>query len=304
MSQEQPQTARIFVNRLWYLFFGAGLSRNLEDTGSQGEWPTHPELLDWLAVEFAESGWDIRHLIRLMVMSSTYRQVSLSTPVLRDRDPENRLFARQGAFRLPAEMIRDQALRVSGLLVRQIGGPSVRPYQPNEYYQYLNFPKRTYRHDTGPGQYRRGIYVHWQRQYLQPMLKAFDAPSREECTVRRPISNTPLQALALLNDPTFVEAARVLASRTVTEGGTSEQDRLAWAWREVVFRPITAREKAVLLRLLDQHRAHYRSHPEEAKKLLRVGLARGTTNVDASDLAAWTAVARVLLNLDEVLTRN
>jgi hypothetical protein len=303
-SPEQPQTARVFVNRLWYLFFGAGLSRNLEDTGSQGEWPTHPELLDWLAVEFVESGWDVRHVVRLMVGSAAYRQSSQEPEALVRLDPENRLFARQARVRLSAEAIRDQALAVSGLLVRRFGGPSARPYQPDGYYQYLNFPTRTYRPDKGPEQYRRGVYTHWQRQFLQPMLKAFDAPSREECTARRPVSNTPLQALALLNDPSFVEAARVLAARALREGGDTEAGRLGWAWREVLSRPITPREEAVLLRLLRQQLAHYREDRAEAEKLLRVGQAPAPAGLDAAELAAWTAVARALLNLDEAITRN
>jgi hypothetical protein len=297
VSAEQPQVARVFVNRLWYLFFGQGLSRNLEDTGSQGEWPTHPELLDWLAIEFIESGWDIRHILRLIVTSSAYRQSSHVSEIIYKRDPENRLFARQASFRLPAEAIRDQALAVSGLLVSQLGGPSVRPYQPDGYYQYLNFPKRTYKPDRGPSQHRRGIYTHWQRQFLQPMLKAFDAPSREECTAQRPISNTPLQALALLNDPSFVEAARAFASRILHEGGTSDDTRMSWAWRVALSRSITPGEQRVLMRLLEQHRAHYRQHEEEARQLTRV-------ETTAIELAAWTAIARVLLNLDETFTRN
>lgn len=303
-SPQHPQTARVFVNRLWYLFFGAGLSRNLEDTGSQGEWPTHPELLDWLAIEFVESGWNIRHVVRLLVLSSAYQQSSLESKQARQQDPENRLFARQARFRLPAEMIRDQALLVSRLLVRTLGGPSARPYQPEDYYQYLNFPKRSYQHDRGPNQYRRGLYTHWQRQFLQPMLKAFDAPSREECTAQRPISNTPLQALALLNDPSFVEAARVLAGRAVQQRKHSEDEKIRWLWQEVTSRPITASEFKVLKRVLTQQREHYRNHDPQASKLLLVGLAPLPPSISRDDMAAWTAVARILLNLDEVLTRN
>ncbi|MFO0845018.1 MAG: DUF1549 and DUF1553 domain-containing protein [Gemmataceae bacterium] len=302
-SAEQPQTARVFVNRLWYLFFGAGLSRNLEDTGSQGEWPTHPELLDWLAVEFVESGWDVRHMARLLVLSEAYRQSSAEPAFGRERDPENRLFARQARYRLPAEVIRDQALATSGLLVRQLGGPSARPYQPDGYYQYLNFPKRDYKADAGPAQYRRGLYTHWQRQFLQPMLKAFDAPSREECTAQRPVSNTPLQALALLNDPSFVEAARAFAARALTGEGTDEQ-RLSFVWREALSRPITTREQKVLARLLRQQREHYRANADEARKLLQVGQASPPVGIDVAELAAWAAVARAVLNLDEVVTRN
>jgi hypothetical protein len=303
-SAEQPQTARVFANRMWYLFFGAGLCRTLDDTGNQGEWPTHPELLDHLAVEFVAHGWDVKRLVKTLVMSSTYRQSSLETPALRERDPDNRLWARQGRFRLAAEFIRDNALSVSGLLVPRLGGPSVRPYQPAGYYDPLNFPKRTYKEEFGEGQYRRGLYVHWQRQYLHPMLKAFDAPSREECTNQRPQSNTPLAALVLLNDPTFVEAARVLAARVVNEGGETDAERVAWAWRAVLSRKPNEREVAALTRLYQQNRKQYDADPAAAKKLLRVGLAPAPKDLDAAELAAWTAVARALLNLNETITRN
>src|SRR5262245_42094523 len=190
-------TARVFVNRLWYLCFGVGLSKSLEDFGGQGEPPVYPELLDNLAVEFVESGWDVKHMVKLIVTSRSYRQASLESPALRDRDPENRLYARQGRWRLPAEMVRDNALAASGLLVVDVGGGVAKPYQPAGYYRHLNFPKREYVSDTDVRQWRRGVYVHWQRQYLHPMLRAFDAPVREECTAQRPRSNTPLAALVL-----------------------------------------------------------------------------------------------------------
>ncbi len=299
-SPDQPQTARVFVNRLWYLFFGEGLCRTLDDTGVQGEWPTHPKLLDYLATEFVAGGWDVKHMVRLLVCSSTYRQSSQP----RSKDPENRFFARQASVRLPAEMIRDNALAVSGLLVRRLGGPSARPYQPEGYYAQLNFPKRTYKADTDANQYRRGVYVHWQRQYLHPMLTAFDAPSREECTARRPVSNTPLAALALLNDPSFTEAARVFAARILREGGTSATERIRWAWRTVLARPPVDREVAVLARLYWQNRERYAADREAADRLLNVGLAPRPVGVDGAELAAWTAVARALLNLDETITRN
>jgi mono/diheme cytochrome c family protein len=303
-SADHPQTARVFANRMWYLFFGAGLCRTLDDTGSQGEWPTHPELLDFLAVEFVEHGWDVKRLVKALVMSSAYRQSSVETAALRERDPDNRLFARQGRFRLPAEMIRDNALSVSGLLVLRLGGPSVRPYQPADYYAPLNFPKRTYKEDLDEGQYRRGLYMHWQRQYLHPMLKAFDAPSREECTNQRPQSNTPLAALVLLNDPTFVEAARVLAARIVREGGETDAERVGWAWKTVLSRRPNDREVAALTRLYQQNRKQYDADPAAAKKLLRIGLAPQPKDVPDAELAAWTAVARALLNLNETITRN
>lgn len=326
-SADHPQTSRVFVNRLWSLFLGNGLCNSLDDTGSQGEWPTHPELVDWLAMEFAEGGdhgsgasgqeslpqasspkpqaipWNIKHVVRLIVTSATYRQSSAERPELRDVDPHNRLYARQSAVRLPAEMIRDQALAVSGLLVDRLGGESARPYQPARYYQYLNFPKREYKADSDDNQYRRGVYIHWQRQYLHPMLKAFDAPSREECTARRPTSNTPLAALALLNDPSFVEAARVFAARILREGGSSDMDRIRWAWKTALSRDATADEIGPLLTLLLTNRTTYATSIEAADRLLAVGLAPKPADVDPVELATWTSLARALLNLHETITR-
>jgi hypothetical protein len=303
-SPDQPQTARAFVNRIWYLFFGSGLCRTLDDTGAQGEWPTYPDLLDHLAVAFVETGWDVKRLVRAIVLSRAYRQASLDPPLLHERDPENRLFARQGRFRLPAEMIRDNALSISGLLVRTVGGPSAHPYQPDGYYAHLNFPKRSYKADTDLNQWRRGVYTHWQRQFLHPMLKAFDAPMREECTAQRPISNTPLAALALLNDPSFVEAARVLAARIVREGGTTDAKRLRWAWRTALSRSPDEREVSALTRLYQASRKHYAENTEAARQLVRTGLALSPSSLDAIELAAWTSVARAILNLNETITRN
>ena len=303
-SKDHPQTSRVFVNRLWYLLYGVGLSKILDDTGTRGEWPTHPELLDWLAVEFVESGWNVKQLVKLLVMSNTYRQSSLETKELRARDPENQFFARQSRFRLPAEMVRDHALAISGLLVRKLGGRSGRPYQPVGYYAHLNFPRRTYKHDTDENQYRRGVYTYWQRQYLHPMLKAFDAPSREECTAQRPTSNTPLAALALLNDPTFVEAARVFAVRIIREGGNDTAARITWVWRQSTSRNPAPRETAVVSRLLDKHLRHFREHPQAAQKLLSVGMAPRPDDIPVAELAAWTSVARALMNLNETITRN
>ncbi len=209
VDRQNPLTARVLVNRLWKLYFGTGLSKVLDDIGSQGELPSHPELLDTLAVEFVESGWDMKHMIKLIVMSQTYRQSSLPRPELQKSDPYNRLLARQSRYRLDAEMIRDNALAVSGLLVHQVGGRSAKPYQPAGLLRHLNFPTREYQADVDENQYRRGVYTHWQRQFLHPAMQAFDAPAREECTAERPRSNTPLAALVLLNDPSYVEAARV-----------------------------------------------------------------------------------------------
>jgi hypothetical protein len=296
-------TARVMVNRFWYLTFGQGLSRSLDDFGGQGEPPSHPELLDRLAQVFAED-WDMKALLRLLVTSRAYRQSTISTdPNLPEQDPENRLFARQATYRLPAEKVRDNALAISGLLVQQVGGPSVRPYQPEGYYKYLNFPLRTYHHDTSAWQWRRGVYVHWQRQYLHPMLKAFDAPSREECTVRRPRSNTPLAALVLLNDPTFVEAARVLGERILRDGGTTTEHRLDHAFRRATGRVPDDFERQVLTALLEKCRKAYTADPGAARELVRAGLAPIPDDLDTVEWAAWTSVARAILNLSETNTR-
>ncbi|MDX1565091.1 MAG: DUF1549 and DUF1553 domain-containing protein, partial [Phycisphaeraceae bacterium] len=303
VSPNNPMVARAFVNRLWKMFHGVAISRVMDDLGAQGEAPVHPKLLDWLATEFVRSGWDVKHMVRLMVTSATYRQSSLTPPALREADPYNRLLARQSRFRLDAEMIRDNALAVSGLLVRRIGGKSVKPYQPKGYYAHLNFPKRKYKASEGEGLWRRGLYTHWQRQFLHPMLKAFDAPSREECAIERPRSNTPSAALVLLNDPSFVEAARKLADRTIAEGGRTPAERIGWLFELVLSRPATPDEKAVCRNLYEQELAAYRTRPEEAKELLSVGEAPQAMG-DPAEQAAWTAVCRALLNMHETITRN
>ncbi len=300
-ARENPLVARVFVNRLWRMYFGKGLAANLDDLGAQGEPPTHLELLDWLAVEFIDSGWDLKHMVRLIVTSRTYRQSSIETPTLRELDPTNRLLARQSRPRLDAELIRDAALATSGLLVRKIGGRSVRPYQPDGYYQHLNFPKRSYVVDVGEAQFRRGLYTHWQRSFLHPMLKAFDAPSREECTAERPISNTPQAALVLLNDPTFVEAARAFALRILREGGATTDDRLRWAWRHALGREPRDREQSTLRRLMERELAENRVAPNGAAELAKTV---ASVDPDAAELAAWTSVARTILNLNESITRN
>ena len=297
-------TARVMVNRFWYLLFGQGLSRSLDDFGGQGEPPSHPELLDWLAHEFVDSGWDVKHLLKLLVTSRTYRQSSIETDEMRAKDPTNRLFSRQSRYRLPAEFVRDNALAISGLLVRKIGGPGVKPYQPAGYYRHLNFPKRKYVSDTDDRQWRRGLYVHWQRQFLHPMMKAFDAPRREECTARRTRSNTPLSALTMLNDPTFVEAARAFAERIMKSGGVQNSARLEFAFLSAVSRSPDEIEERVLLKLLEQQRGQFADDEDRAKKVATVGLTPASTDVDAKELAAWTAVARVILNLSETSSRN
>jgi hypothetical protein len=297
-------TARVFVNRLWYLFYGGGLSKSLEDFGAQGEAPVHPELLDNLAMEFVESGWDVKHLVKLIVTSRAYRQSSVETAALREKDPENRLYARQSRFRLPAEAIRDNALAVSGLLVLDVGGPSAKPYQPAGFYRHLNFPKREYVADKDAKQYRRGVYVHWQRQYLHPMLKAFDAPTREECTAQRPRSNTPLAALVLLNDPTFNEAARVMAEHVLGRSAKGDAERLDLLFREVTSRKPDERERGLLIQFLQKSRTQYAADPKAAAEVASIGNAPVAKGVDLAELAAWAEVARLLLNLSETNMRE
>jgi hypothetical protein len=299
---KNPLTARVVVNRLWHRYFGIGLSKGLLDLGSQGEWPQQPDLLDWLAVDFVDSGWDVKHMVRLMVTSNAYRQSSLPRPDVEAIDPENRLVARQARFRLDAEQIRDNALAVSGLLVRKVGGGFSRPYQPAGYYRHLNFPERDYFPSTDENQFRRALYVHWQRQYLHPWLLAFDAPTREECTAQRSISNTPSAALVLLNDPSFVEAARALASRVLGESQGDDQARLRWAWRTVLGRAPRSEEIDLLHELLKKHRAYFAANADAAQSLTSVGISK-RAELPVAEWAAWTSVSRALLNLNETISR-
>lgn len=306
VDHDNPVVARVMVNRLWKLFFGQGLVHSLDDFGSQGSWPTHPELLDWLAVEFIESGWDVKHMVRLMVTSAAYRQSSTADAELRQRDPSNELLAHQARYRLDAEMIRDNALSTSGLLSRTMGGPSTKPYQPAGYWAHLNFPKRVYKQASGENLYRRGVYTYWCRTFLHPSMVAFDAPSREECTVARPRSNTPLQALVLLNDPIYVEAARAFAARIVAEGGSNTAGRLQFAFRTALSRTLSAEEQSLLTKLYEQHLADYQQEPQKAHELLSVGQSPLDLPADSNvaELAAWTSVARAILNLHETITRS
>ncbi|MEM6504195.1 MAG: PSD1 and planctomycete cytochrome C domain-containing protein [Planctomycetota bacterium] len=295
--------ARVMVNRLWYLMFGEGLCTTLGDFGGQGMPPNHPELLDRLAIEFVESGWDVKAMMKQMATTRAYQLSSEPTEKLLTEDPNNEFFARQSQQRLPAEMIRDNALLVSGLLVDQIGGESARPYQPAGYYTHLNFPKRVYKQHDDLNQWRRGVYMHWQRQFLHPMLKAFDAPSREECTAKRSVSNTPLAALVMLNDPSFVEASRNLAQRILTEAGGDDRARLNWAMTALLSRKASDREAALIFHLLEANRKAFADSPESAKQLLEVGLSPRDEALSETEHAAWTEVCRVLLNLHETMTR-
>ncbi len=310
VSPENPLTSRVFANRMWRQFFGIGLSKSLDDLGSQGEWPTHPELLDWLAAEFMHPEWqaegthtwDVKHLLRTIVLSHTYRQSSTSTPAIDAKDPNNRLLARQERFRVDAETVRDVALSVSGLLAEKFGGPSVRPYQPDGYLAALNYPKREYPQSHGDDLYRRGVYTFWQRSFLHPSLAAFDAPSREECTINRANSNTPLQALVLLNDPAFLEAARVLAQNMITKGGPAPGKRIAWAFRQALNRAPAPAEQKILTDLYKKSVLRFRASPADAKTFVAVG--ESPVKLNRTDLAATTVVARAILNLHETITRN
>ncbi len=304
VSKDNPLTARVFVNRIWKQLFGAGLSRKLDDLGAQGEWPSHPLLLDHLAASFADSGWEVKQLIKSIVLSNTYQQSSLAGRELREADSYNRWLARQGRFRIDAELVRDNALSISGLLVTKLGGTSVKPYQPPGYFAYLNFPAREWQNDSGESLYRRGLYTHWQRQYLHPSLLAFDAPNREECIADRPRSNTPLQSLVLLNDPSYVEASRTFAETILRSSGSTTRDKLDWAFRRAVSRPIKPAEAEVLERLLQTHLDEYKSDATAANELLTVGAKPAPADLDKSELAAWTSVARTILNLHETITRN
>jgi hypothetical protein len=303
VSAENPLTSRTVVNRFWKQFFGNGLCATVDDLGAQGEWPSHPELLDWLAVEFRESRWDVKHMVRLMVTSSTYRQSSNLSPKAREIDPANRLLSAQSPRRLEAEFVRDNALFAAGLLgLVDVGGPSAKPYQPAGYYENIQFPTRDYVADTDERQYRRGVYSHWQRTFLHPMLANFDAPSREECTASRTVSNTPQQALTLLNDPSFVEAARALALRAMAAGRTDDE-RLNQIFSLALSRSLKSRERESLASFLSDVRARIASKADDPAKMDAVGLSPVPEGVDIAELAAWTNVARVVLNLHESITR-
>lgn len=317
VSKDNPLTARVFVNRLWKQFYGVGLSKTLDDLGTQGEYPSHPELLDWLACEFMDSGWDTRHMIRLMVTSRAYRRssvppvtVAVSTelspqsPDPQSLDPDNRLLARQNRWRLDAEFVRDNALAVSGLLVPTLGGPSAKPYQPEGYWENLNFPTRNYEASTGPDQYRRGLYTWWQRSFMHPSFLAFDAPTREECAAERSRSNIPQQALVLLNDPTYVEAARLFATRILREAGDTPATRLEWAWQTALQRPPRLEELQAATTLLEKEQDRFSTNPEAAKSFLSVGQSPLPSDLDPVELATWTTIARLLLNLHETITRS
>jgi hypothetical protein len=303
---DHPLTARVTVNRFWQQLFGNGIVKTTEDFGSQGDWPSHPELLDWLAVEFVESGWDVKALLKLMVMSATYRQASRLTPELLEIDPENRLLTRGPRMRLDAEVIRDSALFAGGLLNPQVGGPSVFPYHPLGLWQEINNRpgySRTYKQDTGQKLYRRSLYTFWKRTVPPPSMSAFDAPEREYCLVRRSRTNTPLQALVMLHDPQFVEAARHLGGRMLANAGLSNRDRLAYGFQLCHTRRPSTAELDVLCQELQQRLKHYRDNGEAAAKLLAVGDSPLDESFDPAELAAWTSLGRLMLNVSEFVTK-
>lgn len=306
VSTENPLVARVWVNRQWEKFFGVGLVKTVDNFGVQSEPPSHPELLDWLATEFMRLEWDMKAMQKRIVMSATYRQASRVTPELLSRDPENRLLARGPRFRLTAELLRDQALAASDLLVERIGGSSVRPYMPegvwDETSKYGDL--RGYQHDRGDGLYRRTLYTIWKRTAAPPTMLMFDSPSREVCTVKRSRTNTPLQALALLNEVTYVEAARALAERMLTAGGSSAAERIGWGFRRVVGRSPSHHELQVLVSGFEQRLAKYRRDPDLAKKLLATGQSQPNPDLDPAELASATLTVNVLLNLDEVVTKE
>ena len=306
LRPENPLTARVTVNRFWQEIFGAGIVRTAGDFGVAGELPTHPELLDWLAVEFRESGWDVKKFFRLMVTSATYRQAATITPDKLAKDPQNRLLAHGPRFRMDAEMVRDHALAASGLLVQKIGGPSVKPYQPEGVWEAVTMPEsdtHNYKRDAGEALYRRSLYTLWKRAAPPASLEIFNAPNRQTCTVRRERTDTPLQALVTMNDPQFVEAARNLAERALKQGGQKNAEVVDFMARNVLSRPLRAEEQRVVQAGLKQMLLHYQKSPKDAGALIRAGESKADAKLDPPTLAAYTMVANQLMNLDETLNK-
>ena len=305
---DHPLTARVVVNRFWAQLFGTGLVKTLEDFGYQSEWPSHPELLDTLARDFIDGGWNTKELLKTIVLSATYRQSSATTPALTARDPENRLLARGPRVRLPAELIRDQALAVSGLLTAQIGGPSVYPYQPEKLYEGIvvdaPYPSTKWGVSTGADLHRRSLYTFWKRTIPHPAMTTFDAPDREFCSVRRARTNTPLQALALWNEPGYLEAARLLGTRMLREGGTNDPARVAFAFRLATGRRPKPTETAVLTKTLAQLRSEFTANGSDAYAFAKTGASPMDPLLAPAELAAHTAVANMILSLDETITKN
>jgi hypothetical protein len=306
LRPEHPLTARVTVNRFWQELFGMGIVRTAGDFGVTGELPTHPELLDWMAVEFRESGWDIKKFYKLLVTSATYRQSSVTTPEKLAKDPQNLLLARGPRFRMDAEMLRDYALATSGLLVEKIGGPSVKPYQPEGVWEavaMLESNTRKYERGTGQDLYRRSLYTFWKRSAPPAQMEVFNAPNRQTCTVRRERTDTPLQALVTLNDEQFVEAARTLAQKALLNSGSDAPSRLGYIAERLLARPFRSEERKIVEGNLRDLLEHYQAGPKEAEKLITVGESKPDATLDKPTLAAYTMVANELMNLDEVLNK-
>ena len=306
LRPDQPLTARVTVNRFWQEVFGAGLVRTTGDFGVSGELPSHPELLDWLAVEFRDSGWDVKRFFKLLVSSATYRQSATATQEKVEKDPQNRLMSHGPRFRMDAEMIRDQRPATGNLLVARVGGPSVKPYQPEGVWEAVAMPEsdmRNYRRDQGEALYRRSLYTFWKRSAPPASLEVFNAPSREVCTVRRERTNTPLQALVTLNDPQFIEAARGLAQLTLAQAEETHDNRIDFMARRLLSRPLRPEELPMVRDSVDRLIAFYQSHPEDATKLLAVGELKPLPGQEPVIVAAWTMLANELMNVDEVLNK-
>ncbi|MGC3969129.1 MAG: DUF1553 domain-containing protein [Pirellulales bacterium] len=306
VDPQNPLPARVTVNRFWQEVFGVGLVKTAEDFGIMGDAPSHPELLDWLAVEFRESGWDVKHLFRTMLLSNTYRQAAVATPAKLAKDRDNRLLSRGPRFRMDAEMIRDYALSVSGELAGRMGGPSVRPYQPEGIWDVVGLPggnTRDYKQDTGDNLYRRSLYTFWKRMAPPPNLETFNAPAREFSCLRRERTNTPLQALVTLNDPTFVEAARNVAQRVLQASGGDAPQTLTLAAERILCRPLKPEETKVWEAALADLLSYYHAHRPDAEALIKTGESKPNASLDAAQLAAWTNICNAMLNLDEVLNK-
>jgi hypothetical protein len=308
VADNHPLTARVAVNRLWLQIFGTGIVKTAEDFGAQGEPPSHPELLDWLAVQFREDGWNVKRFMKRLVMSAAYRQSSRVSPESLAKDPANRLLSHGPRFRLDAETLRDQAFFAAGILIEQVGGPSVKPPQPAGLWEAVAYTDSNTAHfqaDSGPEKiHRRSLYTFWKRTAPPPQMTTFDAPSREACQVRRERTNTPLQALLMLNEPQFIEAARALAERTLREGGVTADDRLAYMFRLVTSRLPDANERSELAGALKDLMNHYGSDLQAAKNLIAIGETRADQRFAPGELAAWTMIGNVVLNLDEVITKG
>jgi hypothetical protein len=310
VDPRHPLTARVRVNHYWQMYFGRGIVRTSEDFGVQGTRPTHPELLDWLALAFIESGWNVKEMQKTIVMSATYRQSSVVTASNREKDPENKLLGHAPRTRLSAEMMRDQALKAGGLLNPQLGGPSVKPYQPEDLWSALTFQNTDefdtnfYKQDTGDQIYRRGLYTFWKRTISPPHMQIFNAGGREMCSMRQESTNTPMQALAVLNEPTFVEAARALAERMILEGGERAGDRVRHGFKLLLaYEPDMTRQQ-ILLAGLNDYQAHFNKNAEAARALVEVGDSVADATIPPAELAAYTMLASVMLNLDEAITKE